>query len=168
MGTEVVTLGDLLRPRLRGVVVGINPSPISVARGHYYQGVLGRRFFGGLAEAGVLPSADGQSFEDDRAFAAGLGFTDLIKRPTARASGLSAAELEHGRTLLDQRLTDVQVPRVIFTFKKSATVLLGDFAGFGLIDRRLAGADVFVMSGPMAPVEHRRRAIAQLRDWWAA
>lgn len=166
MDTEVVTLADLLRPGLRAVVIGINPSPVSVAAGHYYQGTLGQRFFAALTQAGVLPSGGEGSFEDDRAFAAGLGFTDLVKRPTSRAASLPTAELEHGRALLEDRLGQLQVPRVIFAFKKSATMLLGPFGGFGVIERRLADAEVFVMSGPMAPAEHRRRAIDQLRHWW--
>jgi TDG/mug DNA glycosylase family protein len=166
MSDMVTTLADLLRPGLRGVVVGINPSPVSVAAGHYYQGRLGRRFFAGLADAGVLPPGDG--YEDDRAYAAGLGFTDLVKRATPRAAGLPQEELLRGRVLLEERLRALEIPRLIFSFKKSATVLLGPFEGFGLIKRSLFGADVFVMSGPMAPAEHRERAISELRDWWRA
>jgi TDG/mug DNA glycosylase family protein len=164
MSEDVVTLADLLRTGLQGVVVGINPSPVSVAAGHYYQGSLGKRFFAALAEAGVLPDGDG--FEDDRAFAAGLGFTDLVKRPTARASGLPEDEFLHGSALLEDRLRGLGIPRMVFTFKKSATVLLGPFDGFGLIERDLFGAQVFVMSGPMARAAHRRAAISALRDWW--
>ena len=37
MGERVATLEDLLRPRLRAVCVGINPSPVSVEAGHYYR-----------------------------------------------------------------------------------------------------------------------------------
>jgi len=166
MSEEVTTLADLLCTGLRGVVVGINPSPVSVAAGHYYQGSLGQRFFAGLAEAGALPP--GHGFEDDRAYAAGLGFTDLSKRPTARAAELPEEELRRGRSLLEERLRGIESPRIIFPFKKSAVVLLGRFDGFGLINRRLFGAEVFVMSGPMAPSEHRRQAISELRDWWRA
>lgn len=53
-GEPVEPLADLLRPGLRAVCVGINPSPVSVAAGHYYQGRLGRLFFSRLYEAGVL------------------------------------------------------------------------------------------------------------------
>lgn len=164
MSEEVTTLADLLRPGLRGVVVGINPSPVSVAAGHYYQGAFGQRFFAGLTQAGVLPTGSG--FEDDRAYSAGLGFTDLSKRPTARAHELPKDELHRGRSLLEGRLRALRIPRIIFTFKKSAVVLLGRFQGFGVIGRRLFGAEVFVMSGPMAPADHRERAIPELRDWW--
>ncbi len=55
MGEQVTTLADLLRPGLRAVCVGINPSPVSVEAGHYYQGRLGQVFFARLREAGVLP-----------------------------------------------------------------------------------------------------------------
>ncbi len=90
MGEQVETLADLLRPGLRAVVIGINPSPVSVAAGHYYQGQLGQRFYRRLHEAGVIDlSAAG--FEDDLAFATGIGFTDVVKRPTSRADGLDPA-----------------------------------------------------------------------------
>ena len=36
MGEQVETLADVLRPGLRAVVIGINPSPVSVAAGHCY------------------------------------------------------------------------------------------------------------------------------------
>jgi hypothetical protein len=45
LGQQVETLADLLRPGLRAICVGINPSPVSVAAGHYYQGQIGRRFW---------------------------------------------------------------------------------------------------------------------------
>jgi len=45
MGETVESLEDLLRPGLRIVCVGINPAPVSVAAGHYYQGRLGQGFW---------------------------------------------------------------------------------------------------------------------------
>jgi TDG/mug DNA glycosylase family protein len=147
MGSEVQTLADLLSPGLRAVCVGINPSPVSVAAGHYYQGRIGQRFFSRLTQAGILPRGDG--FEDDRAFAAGIGFTDIVKRPTARAHDVTVAEFTHGRHLLVTKLEATAPNLVIFTFKKSAQVLFGDFFGNGFVDvPSLAGAEVFVMPGP--------------------
>ena len=100
-------------------MVGINPSPVSVDAGHYYQGRLGKRFFAALSDAGVLPAGSG--FEDDRAYAVGLGFTDVVHRPTPRATDLRPGELEHGRQLLERRLTELEISRIIFTFKAAAT-----------------------------------------------
>ena len=48
-GRLTETLPEYLRPGLRAVFVGLNPSPVSVAAGHYYQGKLGRRFWVGFA-----------------------------------------------------------------------------------------------------------------------
>lgn len=159
MGQQVETLADLLRPGLRTVVVGINPSLVSVAAGHYYQGQLGQRFYRRLHEAGVIdPSAGG--FEDDVAFATGIGFTDVVKRPTSRAAGLRTGELEHGRELLETKLTALAVPKVLFTFKASAEALLGRLAGPGVqTGRTVADAEVFVMPGRWrGPMSHGRRS----------
>ena len=167
MGEEVETLEDLLKPGLSGVVVGINPSPVSVAAGHYYQGRVGQTFFRRLAEAGVLPQGDG--FEDDRAFAAGLGLTDVVKRPTPRAADVTPEEMEHGRALLEAKLRELEVPRVLFTFKGAAVTLLGEFDGHGLRPGApLAGAEVFVMPGPYEARDRVRTALEALAEWWEA
>lgn len=165
IGEETETLADLLRPGLRGVVIGINPAPPSVAAGHYYQGRLGQGFFRRLEEAEILPPGPG--FEDDRAFEAGLGFTDVVKRPSRGADEVSAEELRHGRTLLEAKLERLQIPRVIFTFKKAAVELLGDFEGNGsLTGVALAGAAVFVMPGPMESAATAVPTLRQLATWW--
>lgn len=167
MGQEVETLEDLLAPDLRGVVVGINPSPVSVAAGHYYQGRVGQTFFRRLAEAEILP--EGESFEDDRAFASGLGFTDVVKRPTPRATDVADEELEHGKELLEAKLREHEVPRVLFTFKGAAEALLGRFDGHGLRpETPLAGAEVFVMPGPYEARDRVTQALHALRGWWNA
>jgi TDG/mug DNA glycosylase family protein len=164
MGAQVETLADLLRPGLLAVAVGINPAPISVAAGHYYQGNYGQRLFTRLRKVGLLPDGDG--WEDDRAFAAGVGFTDVVKRPTPGEKGLRPGELEHGRSLLEAKLTKLDVPLVIFVFKSAADTLLGRLPPYfyGLVPRRRLGPTrAFVMPGPTAPSEHETNAVAQLR-----
>jgi TDG/mug DNA glycosylase family protein len=166
MGEQVETLADLLRSGLRVVVIGINPSPVSVAVGHYYQGQLGQRFYQRLNEAGVIDLSAG-GFEDDVAFAAGIGFTDVVKRPTSRAAGLRAGELHHGRALLESKLTALAVRKVLFTFKASAEALLGRLEGPGVqTGRTVGGAEVFVMPGPMARTEVALQVLDDLQAWW--
>jgi len=140
-------------------------TPISVAAGHYYQGNYGQTFFRRLRKIGLLP--DGAGWEDDRAFAAGIGFTDVVKRPTRGEKGLRTGELEHGRPLLEAKLTKLDVPLVIFVFKSAAETLLGRLPAhfFGVLPRtKLGEAKVFVMPGPTAPKERETAALQRLRE----
>jgi TDG/mug DNA glycosylase family protein len=164
MGESVATLADLLRPALRAVAVGINPAPKSVAAGHYYQGNYGQTFFRRLRMAGVLP--DGLGYEDDRSFAAGTGFTDVVKRPTPSKHGLRPGELQHGRAILEPKLRALNIPLVIFVFKSAAEALLGPLPphAFGLVPRkRLGEARIFVMPGPTAASAIESDAIRKLK-----
>ena len=147
MGTRIETLADLLPPNPRAVVVGINPAPVSVAAGHYYQGRQGQRFFSRLVQAGVLPTGMA-SWEDDIAVELGIGFTDVVKRPTTGADEVSRDELRHGRDLLERRLNHLGNPPLIFPFKAAAVALVGKFDRNGWIDRKFAGCRLFVMPGP--------------------
>lgn len=160
MGEEVETLEDLLRPGLLAVCVGINPAPRSVAAGHYYQGTYGQRFFSRLRDVGLIPEAV-EGYEDDAAFAAGVGFTDLVKRPTPSDDDVDAEDRQYGRRLLERKLRDAAPQLVIFAFKSAAKTLFGRFEGNGFVPGvELAGCEVFVMPGP---TESTRTAAPTLR-----
>jgi TDG/mug DNA glycosylase family protein len=162
MGEEVETLADLLRPGLRAICIGINPSPVSVAAGHYYQGRLGQRFYSRLRSAGLLRDDSG-GFEDDAAFAAGIGFTDIIKRPTASAKELRPEEFRHGRELLLSKLEENASGLAIFTFKKTAVELCGPIDGYGLLPGlKAGGVDAFVMPGPYERADRVNTALGEL------
>jgi TDG/mug DNA glycosylase family protein len=164
MGEEVETLADLVPAEARVMCVGLNPAPASVAAGHYYQGTLGQRFFGRLRQADLLP-AHVQGWEDDAAMELGVGFTDVVKRPTASADGVRSDELTHGRALLIAKLEAAGAPLVIFSFKKAATTVLGKFEGNGFVPGlRLGDSKVFVMPGPMEPRRTAHEAIETLRQ----
>lgn len=162
MGTAIETLADLLRPGLAAVCVGINPSPVSVAAGHYYQGRAGQRYFARLRDVGLLRDTP-DAFEDDAAFAAGIGFTDIVKRPTPTADDLLPVEFDHGRDLLAAKLDAAGTKLVIFTFKKTAQVLFGDFLGNGFVNGLSIGdAEVFVMPGPYEAAGSAHATLATL------
>jgi len=162
---EVETLADLLRPGLRAVCVGINPAPGSVRAGHYYQGNLGQKFFGRLQQAGAVPPGRG-GWQDDEAFAAGVGFTDIVKRPTRRAAEVRLEELEHGQGLLEAKLQQHGPPLVIFTFKQVARKLFGHFEGNGFVSGlQLADSEVFVMPGPYESAGTANTTLAELADY---
>ncbi len=158
MGEEIETLEDLLRPGLRAVVVGINPAPVSVAAGHYWQGNTGKTLWRRLERVGLMPET-WSGFEDDAAFEAGVGFTDVVKRPTKRAAEVRSDELHEGRTILEENLAVSGFPLVIFVFKAAAETLLGSLDGNGFVGRQLGVGEVFVMPGPY---EKRERADAVL------
>jgi TDG/mug DNA glycosylase family protein len=160
MDGEVETLEDLLRPGLTAVCIGINPAPRSVAAGHYYQGQLGQKFYRRLRSAGLLPDESG--WEDDLAFAHGLGFTDIVKRPTAKAAEIRAEEFAYGKPRLEVKLEAARPDLLIFSFKQTAEILFGKFAGNGFVGRRFAEADAFVMPGPYAKGDEVSARLAEL------
>lgn len=168
MGEDIETLEDLWPVDPRAMIIGINPAPVSVSVGHYYQGSLGQTLFRRLRAAGILPNSTGQ-YEDDQAVKAGVGFSDVVKRPTPRADEIRKNELLYGKAMLEEKLAARPVPLVIFAFKKSATTLLGSFEGNGLLNGlTLAGSEVFVMPGPYEPSDRANATLDSLKSYWRA
>jgi double-stranded uracil-DNA glycosylase len=106
----LLTLPDYLRPGLNLVFIGINPGLYSVERGHYFARSTSR-FWPGFSASKL--SAEVQHGlgvnmlrpEHDRELLRfGIGFTDVVKRPTANASGLSPADFAQGAPLLLRKL----------------------------------------------------------------
>ncbi|WP_313354940.1 mismatch-specific DNA-glycosylase [Microbacterium sp.] len=93
--------------RVRLLMVGINPSPWTVAVNAPFARP-GNRFWPSLATAGltdeVVDASRGLSPSDERMLATrGIGMTNLVARPTARADELSKDELRAGgRRLLER------------------------------------------------------------------
>ena len=109
---------------------------------------------------------DGDGFEDDRSFAAGTGFTDVVKRPTPNKQGVHSGELGHGRRLLEAKIASLDLPLLIFVFKSAADTLLGPLPPhfYGLVPRRRLGeARVFVMPGPTAAKAIEADAVKKLK-----
>jgi TDG/mug DNA glycosylase family protein len=165
MGEEIVTLEDLLHPELHVLCIGINPALTSVERGHYYQGRSGQLFLSRLRAVGLLPVFDGR-WEDDVAFELGIGQTDVVKRPTAKAEAISTAEFDYGKRALTERLTRVRADLVVFTFKGAAKKVIGHFEGHGFVPGvSFCGGGVFVMPGPYEKREVADKSLSELRAW---
>lgn len=104
------TLPDLLQDALQVVFVGINPSLYSVARGHYF--ARRRNRFWPCLSRSILSAPARHALgverlepEHDRVLPDhGFGFTDLCKRPTARATDLAPRELADGVAALAAKL----------------------------------------------------------------
>ena len=106
---ELVTLPDYLGMGLDIVFVGLNPSLPSVAVGHYFANPR-NRFWpafnrSDLVARELTPERDGSLLAD------GIGFTDVVKRPTAMGSGLKAADYRFWSPVLKEKLLKYQ-PRI--------------------------------------------------------
>jgi MFS family permease/G:T/U-mismatch repair DNA glycosylase len=105
MAETTDTLPDYLAEDLDLIVIGQNPSPASIRRQCYY-GNPRNRFWpafraAGLAPPDFVPEPAGfrRLLERER-----IGFTDVVKRPTASASELRAADFREWAPVLDGHL----------------------------------------------------------------
>jgi double-stranded uracil-DNA glycosylase len=163
MATEIITIDDyrvetlreLLRPGLRAVIVGINPSSPSVAAGHYYQGRLGRRIWSRLQVAGIVAKLT-PGGEDDDAYAQGIGFADLVREPSATAAHLTPQHLAAHASDLHARLDAVGTRVVLFSYKKAH-----DAAADCL---QMRGMEVHLMPGFYSPREEAKIGMAGIAE----
>lgn len=169
-GRDVETLADLPPQPGRLLFVGLNPSPVSVAAGHYHQGSLGRSFWRRLIRATVLPAGLDLAAADDALVAAGHGITDLLKVPTPRDEA-SAAELTAAVGPLWQKIALWRPAAVVFVYKRAAEAA----AGRRLRERwgqlegvALGGRPCFLMPGPYAPAGEVAEGLNLLRNLRAA
>ena len=152
---EIITPKELLRPNLRAVFVGINPTPKSVSVGHYYQGNHGKRFWKRLQTFGIVSSLP-EGNEDETAFTEGFGFADLVRKPTESAKDLSTEEFREGADELLKRLVSLGKtrPAVVCVYK---TVF--DYSAEAI---QQAGFQVYRMPGPYAKKEDERKIMLKL------
>lgn len=143
------SLPDIL-PTPGGILlIGINPSPVSVKAGHYYQGRLGKRLWRRLARINLL--RDATPGAEDEAFArAGNGLTDIVKRPSASAKDLGRAELVQGTASLREKIRTWKPGLILFSFKEPAVRLIGKNVQPGVCGE-IEKVPAFLLSGPYAP-----------------
>lgn len=116
------TLPDLVRPGLRLLVCGLNPSPFSADRGIPFARP-GNRFWAAARRAGLV-----QRERDVRhALERGIGTTDLVKRASAGASEIGAAEYRAGLARVEQ---------MVRLYRPGATCFVGLDGWRRAVDRR--------------------------------
>lgn len=169
-GRSVETLADLPPARDRLLFVGLNPSPVSVAAGHYHQGQLGRTFWRRLVTATILPAGTEIETADDSLMAAGHGITDLLKAPTARDEATDA-DLTAGVGPLWQKVAIWRPAAIVFVYKRGAEISAGrslDERWGQLRGVALAGRPCFLMPGPYAPRREVDAGLNFIRNLGAA
>lgn len=108
------SLPDLVRPDLDVLFIGINPSLFSVAKGHYFARPANRfwpafsRSVLSLAARQALGLEVLQAHHDAALLDHGFGFTDAVKRATARATDVSPQEFADGIATLTEKLQTLQ------------------------------------------------------------
>src|SRR5215212_6040181 len=93
---------DLLRPGLKLVFCGYNPSLTSGHSSHHYAHP-GNRFWRVLFASGITDRLY-KPEEDERLLDLDVGFTNLCPRPTRRADELTREEIRSGALALRQKL----------------------------------------------------------------
>jgi len=117
---QVKTLPDYIEPGLRILSIGLNPSLRSVDAGFYFANPR-NRFWSALSGSGLAPAhlvpgpeAVQTLFEHHR-----LGFTDVVKRPSAGGSALRAADFKRDAPRLREKL-DAHRPHIAWFHGKQA------------------------------------------------
>ncbi len=102
---------DLLKPGLRLVFCGYNPSLTSGRSGHHYAHP-GNRFWRVLQASGITERLFRPEEDEGLPDTLGIGFTNLCSRPTRRADELSREEIRAGGQELRRKLEKFR-PRVV-------------------------------------------------------
>lgn len=101
---------DLLRPGLELVFCGYNPSLTSGRSGYHYAHP-GNRFWRVLFASGITERPYAPE-EDEQLLDMGIGFTNLVSRPTRRADELTREEIKAGAEELRAKLERFK-PRIV-------------------------------------------------------
>jgi TDG/mug DNA glycosylase family protein len=163
------TLPDLLTGALDVVFVGINPSVYSVERGHYFARGS-NRFWPCISRSTLTVKAraalgvEQLGPDHDRALLNyGIGFTDLVKRPTPKASDLATSELAAGVNHLLKKIARYR-PRVacfhgITGYRHVHRILTGEVSAVALGPQNVrAGATrLFLVPNPSGANAHFSR-----------
>jgi TDG/mug DNA glycosylase family protein len=102
---KLKTLPDYLRPGLDIVSIGLNPSLPSVRDGFYFANPR-NRFWRALNASGLVTEVldPGVAATGILFHRYGIGFTDVVKRPTAGGNELRAADYREWAPVLRQKI----------------------------------------------------------------
>ncbi|WP_328321748.1 G/U mismatch-specific DNA glycosylase [Kribbella sp. NBC_00382] len=140
-------LGDVIGAGLRVLFCGINPGLVSAETGHHFARP-GNRFWPALHLAGFTP----RQFRPDEQrelLRLGLGITNVVDKPSARADELTKAELVAGGENLVKKVLEFQ-PRWLAVV--GVTAYRDAFnerkATMGAQDRRIGETRVWILPNP--------------------
>jgi len=119
-GKKVETLEDIFpnKPGLKILFIGKTPAPVSVKKGHYFQGRHGRMFWNKLREYQILKIPEDAEFEDDYLLPNGFGITDICKKPKGFMEEPSDEEYKNGAQKIINLIKCYKPLVVVFVYKK--------------------------------------------------
>ncbi|ODQ68357.1 G/U mismatch-specific DNA glycosylase, partial [Nadsonia fulvescens var. elongata DSM 6958] len=151
---------------LRCVFVGYNPSIMSSKRGHRYAHPT-NQFWSLLYQSEIVPEKLTPYSDSIMPERYRLGFTDLVARPTRRASDLSREEMIQGALILEERITRNKPKCVCIVGKgiwecimRARGTKVGKDFEWGLQNAILGQSAVFVVpstSGLVAAITRERK-----------
>jgi len=171
------TLPDYLSPGLAVVFIGINPGLLSARLGHYFAR-RSNRFWPAFSRSRISApirealGRDTLTPEDDGLLPGfGVGFTDVVKRPTSNAGQLSPEEFLQSVPRLLAQLTECR-PRVacfhgLTAYRPFARHALGEPEiprSLGPQAARLGSTRLFVVPSPSPANAHF--SLADQIDWY--
>ncbi|MFI7440191.1 G/U mismatch-specific DNA glycosylase [Nonomuraea indica] len=140
-------IDDVLGPSLDVLFCGINPGLMSEATGHHFARP-GNRFWPALHLSGFTPRRLAPS-EQHLLPRYGLGITNVVARPSAKASELTREELVEGGRRLATLVAEVR-PKMLAVLGVSAyrTAFACPKAVVGPRPETVGGAPVWVLPNP--------------------
>lgn len=153
LSSSVLAPLDLVDERCRLLVVGINPSPWNVRTGAPFSRP-GNRFWPALYQAGMTPhlvdASDGlDAVQRELVLALGLGVTNLVPRPTAKASELTREELREGPARVAAVVAAMRPQVVAFAGVTAYRTAYGrPRARTGRQEETVAGVETWIVPNP--------------------
>ena len=164
------TLPDYLRPGLDIVLIGLNPSTRSVQAGHYFANPR-NRFWRAISASGLVGREVGPE-DDTTLLDVGIGFTDVVKRPTPQASGLTAADYRRDAPLLRRKLLECRPIIACFHgatgyrayLRYAENIRVTGKIALGIQEHTIGDSRVFVLPNP-SPA-NARYSLQDLTGWY--
>lgn len=165
------TLLDYLDTDLEMISIGCNPSPLSVEHQCYF-GNPRNRFWQALNGSGLVDEKLEPNMASMRLLLEQyrIGFTDVVKRPTAGVSDLNAADYRQWSPLLKEKLLRYK-PKLCWFHGKVAYQNFLKYTGekntiveWGLQEYRIGESKVFVTPNP-SPA-NAVYSVNDLIDWF--
>jgi TDG/mug DNA glycosylase family protein len=154
-GHSFKSLPDFIQPNLNILSIGLNPSINSVRAGFYFATPT-NRFWKALNQSALVqePVSPGLSGHQVLLGDYGIGFTDVVKRPTPGAADLRAADFNYWAPVLEEKLHKAK-PRIAWFHGKIAyqrflkvTGRPGDEIAWGAQPLEIGESRIFVTPNP--------------------